>query len=354
MAVTPLLGSLTAINPVLDYLRPRRSPYLIPAAVIAFLLGRRILGLDGAPNPADFGLAEFLFYAPVILIFALLAILSLFYRDPTLNPPPKVEPGENAEEAAKKFDEKVVDEIDSQLKFSRAMGVAVGAAALYYLLSAFPSHMLEFPTGLLYAVVLVQLATFIAYMSLYNIREESPTAHAFFQIGALMSIALIVLTLAVPLISAQDGSIATRCQTSFDVDYEGRPVITGLTDEEGDPRDATDTEIADVAVVPGSDTATVSGCGPDAAKAITFDDFDVYESGFQVLRARTTGTETFVDERFVVAASFFVIWLVFEGFWLRFLSKVVRVSVTVFDDAAQKDDAAKESVAKTRQRKPAA
>lgn len=341
MAVPPIFGSVTALSPILDYLRPRRSPYLIPTAVIAFLVGRRLLGLDLAPNPSDFGMSEFLFYAPIIAIFALLAVLSLFYQDPTLSPTA-------AEEADGKFDDKVVDEIDSQLKFSRAMGVAVGAAALYYLLARYPHAMLHYPTVVLYAVVLLHLLTFIAYMALYNIREESPTAHAYFQIGALMSIALIVLTLAIPAVDTTNGPWGTRCSTTFDVAFEGRPVAP-FTDANDNARDPTPKEIAAIPIASGSQQVELQGCSATAAQ-ITEDDVGVYSDGFKITKATQVGPVSMsVDEHFIVAACFLAIWLLFEVFWLRFLSRVVRVSITVFDDAARKTTAAK-----ARRRKPAA
>lgn len=321
MAIGPILGGVSAITPLFDYLRPRRSPYLIPTALIGLLLGFRLLGLS---SEADFEPHSYMFYIPIIGIFALFAYLSMRYRDPTLVGPVN--------------DAKIIDEIDGQLKFARAMGVATGVAMLYYLYAEYGYRMLDFPVLLLYAVILVHLVTFVAYMALYNIREEHPAAHAFFQVGALTSIALAVLTIATVTIEDGDGGLAVRCETGFLATVEARETIFDLKDDEGEPRDATPEEIAAaplVVLTNDLESSSCQGSAPDVSPL----NFEVYDLGFRVISVeRTSEMKTYLDERFVVAAAFLAIWTAFEVFWLVVLGRLWQRSQKVFSRGARAED----------------
>lgn len=294
-----LTAGFAAISPIFEYLRPRRSPYLIPSLVGALLVYEFVSG----HSELAFEFHAQLFLLPIFIAFALFGFLSLRYRDPTLDA------------ADFESDEALNAEIDGQLKFARAMGIAVALWGTYYL--AWYANWNGSMSMLAYAICILHLATFFTYMTLYNIRVEDPRAYSFFQIAAISSICVVVTLFSAVRVSTHDDNLLLHCLTEYE--YTGIKTL-----DEAPPPDPY------TYYYPSCDGAPL----PPGAEQFEADP-EVFDAS-KVVRGGQVET---IDAALAAAAFFALLWLYLEWFWVRFFFKAVKISITVIDDANEKDRA---------------
>lgn len=314
MAGEAIVGGIAAINPLLDYLRPRRSPYLIPVWVSAILIARYVGGSDGG-GPRNLDTDTLLLSLPLFVSMGVFVFLCTRYRDPSLDDIPEDESS------------KIVDEIDSQLKFARATGIAVAAFSLYYIwihgLSSSATNIA------VYIISILHLATFIIYMALYNFRTESEGRYSLFQVGAIMSTCLLVCALSSPQVSVDDGEWLTNCQTTFTYNYSGKGL---LYDSFGEIVDITGQDDLDVlADYSGSYTQQSEGCVPKAPP-LSRGQALVYEQTYEPVGIPSQGpTLRYMDATLAIFAVFAVFWVYLEAFWIKLLMSGIAKSISVLD-----------------------
>lgn len=150
--------------PLVDFLRPSKSPHLVAGSI-----GSVSLIISGNENFSD---SRFLMVSiPIYLTLFLIVLFSFKDRMPT-----------NTE-----------DDIESNFRFSRAMGIA--SAAVVLVLAAIIIHKDNQARFLIiYTSALLQLITFWIYTGIRLVKEEPPSKYTVFQISFMMFVFLVAFT----------------------------------------------------------------------------------------------------------------------------------------------------------------
>ena len=148
--------------PLIEFLRPSRSPHLVASAIGVFATCYLLDFVDDSVSDGEF----ILFAIPVY--FTLLLIVFFSFKDISV---PELE------------------DVENHFRFSRAMGI--GSAILAIAMIVVLMNEDDRYYRLAYSCALVQLVTFILYSLIRLIKEESSADIRIFQISFMMFIFLI-------------------------------------------------------------------------------------------------------------------------------------------------------------------
>jgi hypothetical protein len=179
-----MLGIAGFMGPLLDYLRPTKSPYLV-IALAAVIVTCYVL--SSAKSPELLYRPDY--FLPIYLILIVVIPLSLkaaqinFNRDlvTVIEPPdlldsaPVVAPVDLVNNA--KFE----NDLDSVFKFSRAFGLAAGVIMMYL----YYSHDKPWNTFIIigYTIIIIHMITFTFYLIFRHFHSEEQTDINLFQIA---------------------------------------------------------------------------------------------------------------------------------------------------------------------------
>ncbi len=169
-----IMGSVAALGPFIEYLRPAKSPYLL-----MILFGTVSLNLTAL----FFQVSDdwLMLAAPQFLALVVFSIFAYYGRDEN--------PDENQED---------------QLKFARAVGISTAVMCLAVGSKSVEKAELLFNTN--YFACILQLGVFSIYAATRLVREEQSSEFNFFQFSLVTSVFLIGATYAISQIKITDDS----------------------------------------------------------------------------------------------------------------------------------------------------
>jgi hypothetical protein len=172
-----MIGIGGFLAPFLDYFRPTKSPYLVVAFVSILVISLRLSngGIDDLDRPD--------FFLPIYAILAVIVGLSLL-----LNLKPKTAAASDNGEKSQPTtglelvnNAKYENDLDSVFKFSRALCLAAGAVMLY--VYQMVPRVDSIYTTIVYWTIIIQMITFLAYMTFRQFRGEDLTNAGLFQVA---------------------------------------------------------------------------------------------------------------------------------------------------------------------------
>ncbi len=268
--LAPIIGTF---GPFLDYFRPSKSPYLLATGACAFAICAQL----ELQWPHKLGPGYY--FIPLYILLCFLITLSLSFG----------QHGAPHEHQADQLSSN--SDSDGIFKFSRVLGLSLGAIMFYYFWNNNPNNGFIFWTT--YWIILIHLSTFILYMTFRHFKEEDSSNIAVFQI-ALMS--AIVFACAV--------YTGTRIKDSDLVPLQRCGNITYTLRVDG----------SNTVVVGPIDCATAEEHLRDRAN----------DTRFEIISKNTVSAPDFRQMSFLV---FVIAWLVYEFYWLRRLVKMLYIRV---------------------------
>lgn len=178
-----MLGVAGFVGPFLDYLRPTKSPYLVVIFVAVVVLSIKV----GSSKPADLDRPDF--FVPIFLMIAITVALSLLFRRkaaeevPTGATTTETLPGDTTGQIS---NAKYENDLDGVFKFSRALCLAAAAVMLYVYVDKKLSDNLFVQIS--YAMILVQMATFLTYMTFRHFKDEDLSNMNIFQVAFITAV----------------------------------------------------------------------------------------------------------------------------------------------------------------------
>jgi hypothetical protein len=221
MGLEPISAAVTSISGIFNYFKPSKSPYLVVLGALGYVLTRT--EWSGNSTPPD--IWHFVMI-PVFVSGILVVILSFFYVPTEL----KIWNEQTDDEKSH-----VNEEIENQFKFARSIGVATGILCLYFLGSK--DREVDFWFYTIYAAAVLQLAIFLLYLAIRNLKEEEPTKIQIFQIAVMTCSFLVFATLNYDEAKLNGDAVFSYCETTFEPSQKAQ--ILPASD---DPAEATRVE----------------------------------------------------------------------------------------------------------------
>lgn len=182
MALSPVLSAgtaLAALAPFVEYLRPKRSPYLL---VVFFGIAGVVLGSGLFQERFDDRHEFYLLFVPVAGVLLLLTFFSFMHSVLSGGDLP-------------------AEEVDEQLKFSRSICISMAIMCLVLGCWVASERLPDWVFYFHYAVCILQILVFVVYSAARLKYEEPASGLNNFQIALVTTLYLIAATICMGLIN---------------------------------------------------------------------------------------------------------------------------------------------------------
>jgi hypothetical protein len=171
LPISAIAPAASLASSILEQFKPSRAPYLL-----AISMGALFIGITAESKELTNG-HKMMITFPIYIFILILAVLSFYFK-----------PFEDRD-----FDERkseIEADIDTQFKLARTTGLIIGIGSLYML--AARRDTIDGLYIILWIIALIHCFVYIIYIMFRNIKEESYTNRAYFQLSFITALLLFL------------------------------------------------------------------------------------------------------------------------------------------------------------------